>query len=825
MQNHNYLQKLLASIAKYLSKPRSVRYTRAIQIILLFLTVVIITFTLMFPSFTHFEVNLKPDGPWSVSRNAPEDIIATSDVEFLIQKRYEKAQEDAAQQTPLHFTRDFGALIGSTKTNTEEGELVIPSFNEMLQNDIQNLRICRSAVKRAADVPRCTADKIKRWNSLKKEDWKELLRFSSSNLEKRIGQLVNVIFDNYIVLQKKPKEELFKNFQGPTVHVHDIKQSSSPPVDLAWKNVILTKQLFTDIKLQTELEQLARSTLANTTRMQRKTFFRVSRLYLNKLNAVRFDEKKTLLAQEEARQDIDATEYVFQIKRGEAIVRNSEIITENIYEALQVHQSSRFLEILRSFFAIIMQQIILLIFVFYFMLRVSAKRINDINSNLIIFSVLWCFAITLLFVENLWVGDLQKNEISHFFAAWMPMAAFGILLTLIFGERLGVILMLYMAFLVFIASKYDGNSLVIALTLGLSGLILGTHIERRVHFISVTILVTIISLFLVSISYVYTNRTIFASYDATHIFTENFSSALQASGLAGLSTLAILGVLPVFESIFNIPTRFKLIELADPSNPLLRELFTRAPSTWTHTMMVSALTEKACDKLKLNTVLARTGIYFHDIGKMLNAGFFIENQHLIPKLEHIDKDNPTLAAKVITSHVSDGIKMAQAARLPKEVIAFIPEHHGTSIMSFFYHKALEKNRRRVNKAEFQYAGPKPQSKETAIAMIADSVEAASRSMNTFTTESIDGLIQRIINGKMAENQFDECLLTVADLQVIKDAFKEVLISSFHSRPKYPDKRETLRLEERQTNKKQTTSLPNKKRRVSSKKISKRVKFE
>ena len=800
MQEQNLFQKWLASIGHYLSKPRSVRYTSAMQLLLLLITLVIITFILIFPSFTHFEINLTPDGPWSVNRNAQEDIIATTDIEFLMEKRYVKAQEDAAQQTPLHFTRDFATLVGTTKLENKETELASLSFQEMLQNDIQNLRICRSAVKKAADVPACAANKLQRWRSLKGDDWKELLRFSSSNLEKRISQLVNAIFENYIILREEPKDVLFKEFQGPNVRVHDIRQSSNVPLDFPRENVILAKQLTKDKALRPGLRQLVRTTLLNTTRMQRETFLRVSILYLRKLDSVRFDKKKTSEAQDKAREEVNTTEYIFQVKRGEAIVRSSEVITENTHEALRLHQSSRFLETIRRLFAIVIQQVILLIFIFYFMQRSTAKQTNDINSNLIIFSVVWFFAIILLFVGNLWVNDLQQNEVTHFFGAWMPMAAFGILLALIFGEKLGAVLILYMSFLVFIASKYDGTSLMIAVTLGLSGLILGTQIEKRVHFISITILASALSIILVSIAYLYSNRTIFASYESERIFTENFSSALQAATLAGMSTLAILGILPVFEALFNIPTRFKLMELADTSHPLLRELFQRAPSTWTHTMMVSALTEKACDKLKLNTMLARTGIYFHDIGKMVNAGFFIENQHLIPRPENVDKNNPTLAAKVITAHVTDGVKMAHAARLPKEVIAFIPEHHGTSIMSFFYHKALEKNRRRVNKADFQYAGPKPQSKETAIAMIADSVEAASRSMNTFSAESIDNLIQRIINGKMMENQFDECPLTISDLGVIKSAFKEVLISSFHSRPKYPDRDETFLLEQRQNKK-------------------------
>nr|HNI27896.1 HDIG domain-containing protein [Leptospiraceae bacterium] len=207
---------------------------------------------------------------------------------------------------------------------------------------------------------------------------------------------------------------------------------------------------------------------------------------------------------------------------------------------------------------------------------------------------------------------------------------------------------------------------------------------------------------------------------------------------------------------------------------------------------------RAAQNLGLDWLLVRVGVYFHDIGKIPNAGFFVENQHLIPKKEHIDRNNPGLAAKIVIDHVLDGIEMAKKARLPREVISFIPEHHGTSTMAFFYHKALAElspnQRKKIRKKDFQYPGPKPQRKETAIVMIADSVEAASRSLDTVSAESLEELIQKIIGTKLAENQLDECGLTLGDLNIIKNSFKEILLSSLHQRPKYPNTEETRKLE-------------------------------
>ena len=792
-ENSNIIQSFFSQIYSYLRRPREARQARIMQLSLLAVTVLIVSFSLIFPSFANFELDLRPKGPWGVSKNAPEDIIAIIDAEFLMEKQYEKAQEEAARQTPLHLTRDFGALKKFEKGELEKENRETP-FQELLGRDIRNLRICRAANKQITEIAQCVYAKNARWRRLNAEDWKSLLRFSSTSINRRLGQLVNAVFENYAILRTAEEDPLFKDFKGNTVRVHDIKQGAGGQVDIPWEKVITRRQLYDDAKLKEELKQLAASVLPNSSRKQHLAFLKLARTYLYRLDACRFDKEETLAAQKKQSSQVPLADYVFQIKRGESIVRSGDVITENIHQALEVHQSDRWWEILRRLLSIIAQQAIFLTLVLYYIIRFADKRINDINSNLVIFVTIWFFALILLFVENLWVADLKENEISHFFGAWVPMALFSILLALSFGERLGLPLALYMSFLVFIASRYDPISLLIAITLSLTGLILGARIKKRVHFISITIVLALLSLLLVTVGYLYNNRDIFAAYDQGRLFTANFSEALQLAAFSSLSTLLVLGLLPIYEALFNIPTRFKLMELADPSHPLLRQLFQRAPSTWMHTMMVASLTEKACEKLNLNTVLARTGIYFHDIGKMVNAGFFIENQHLIPKPENIDKNDPSLAAKVVIAHVLDGIKMAKAARLPQEVIDFIPEHHGTSTMSFFYHKALQKNRRKVRKENFQYKGPKPQSKETAIAMIADSVEAASRSLSSYSKDSLSNLVQRIINGKMMENQFDECELTVGDLSIIKEAFLEVLASSFHSRPKYPARQETTMLE-------------------------------
>ncbi len=269
-------------------------------------------------------------------------------------------------------------------------------------------------------------------------------------------------------------------------------------------------------------------------------------------------------------------------------------------------------------------------------------------------------------------------------------------------------------------------------------------------------------------------------------------SSAEAAGAAALVTaggllagVVALGLLPVAESVFGFLTDFRLLELSSPTNPLLQLLVTEAPGTYQHSLIISNLVEQAVKNVGGNALLARVGALFHDVGKTRRPQFFIENQ-FSGENPH-DQLSPHLSYLIVTSHVRDGIELARQYGLPRELEPFIAEHHGTTVLAYFYKRALEEGK--VEELNFRYPGPRPRSKETAVLMLADSIESASRTLDDPSPSSIRGLIDRIIEQRQQDGQFAESPLNFADLEVIANTFERMLTAVLHRRINYPSSEE------------------------------------
>ncbi len=276
-------------------------------------------------------------------------------------------------------------------------------------------------------------------------------------------------------------------------------------------------------------------------------------------------------------------------------------------------------------------------------------------------------------------------------------------------------------------------------------------------------------------------------HDFFLLFTPDFASTyIRPFFISGLYCVGILLALKIFEYLFSVITNFSLLELSDFNQPLLKRLILEAPGTYHHSLVVSNIAEAAADAIGANALLTRVGAYYHDIGKLVKPDYFTENQ-IATGNKHDDLE-PSMSRLVILNHVKEGLELAKKYRLNPIIANFIPEHHGTSLMHYFYQKALARSGDidEVGEASYRYPGPKPQRKETAIVLLADSAEAATRSLDELSPTSIDEVVRKVINNKFIDGQLDESNLTLKEIETIAVTFTRSLSAAYHGRVKYPE---------------------------------------
>jgi putative nucleotidyltransferase with HDIG domain len=253
-----------------------------------------------------------------------------------------------------------------------------------------------------------------------------------------------------------------------------------------------------------------------------------------------------------------------------------------------------------------------------------------------------------------------------------------------------------------------------------------------------------------------------------------------------LSAAIVLATLKIFETIFGELTNFSLLELSDSLNqPLLKRLAFEAPGTYHHSLVLSNLAGAAADVIGANALLVRVGAYYHDIGKLVKPEYFNENQSMLEN-KH-DELEPSMSRLVILNHVKEGAELARRERVSPKIIDFIEQHHGTSLIHYFYQKALEDGGTgNVDEENYRYPGPRPQSRETALVMLADSVEGAIRALEDHSPTRINEVVRKVINNKFIDGQLDECSLTLREIERVCDSFSRTLNAMYHVRVKYPN---------------------------------------
>jgi putative nucleotidyltransferase with HDIG domain len=370
----------------------------------------------------------------------------------------------------------------------------------------------------------------------------------------------------------------------------------------------------------------------------------------------------------------------------------------------------------------------------------------------------------------------------------LPTAAAGLLLAVLLDSGAATIIT---AIIALIGGAITGSVEFAAYVLfgGVAGIIVVRRGERLTNFAQAALAIAIVNLAVVTLF------TLLGDRDATGMVELAGASVAAAVG----SAIAALGSFVLVGNLFGITTSFQLLELANPSQPLLRRLTLETPGTYHHSLMVGNLAERAAEAIGADALVSRVAAYYHDIGKLTNPAAYIENQASGENIH--DELEPEQSVALLKEHVASGIDLAYQYKLPRPIIAFIPQHHGTALMSYFYARAQEQAveaagarpgtpaaaaaAATVDQARFRHSGPKPQSREAAILMLADSVEASVRSLRTPDEAAIRAMVERIIRERLDDGQFDECDLTLRNLEVIREAFVAQLLGMYHRRIEYP----------------------------------------
>ena len=472
------------------------------------------------------------------------------------------------------------------------------------------------------------------------------------------------------------------------------------------------------------------------------------------------NEQATQMRRQEA---MDSVEPV-KVLKGQRVVRKGEIVTQDDLVILQD------LGILRQgfdlpYFAGSAAMAAIIIGAVGLHLRVMNRKAYDHEATVVILGII-------LVVTAFLAGAV--NTVS----GYLVPAAFGTMLVAILIDRpTAVVFALILAIVTGLVNGNDFRYVTVALIGGLTGVFSAAHVGQRSDVMRAGFLVGLANLATILALQLIGARSLYE--------VETWRSYLWGMLNGLVSSILTIGSLPFFENFFGIITAVKLLEISNPGQPLLQKLLVEAPGTYHHSIMVANLAEAATEAIGGDPLLARVGAYYHDVGKTKRPYFFIDNQFGVDNPH--DKISPSLSTLIITAHVKDGVELAHHYHLPPAIIDIIRQHHGTSLVSYFFSRAAENGRaEEVVEEDFRYEGPRPQTREGAVVMLADSVEAAVRSLSKPTPARIETLVRKIIKDRLDDGQLNSSDLTLRDLDTIASSFVRVLSGIFHPRIEYPD---------------------------------------
>ncbi len=464
-------------------------------------------------------------------------------------------------------------------------------------------------------------------------------------------------------------------------------------------------------------------------------------------------------------------EYPTAVREGEKVIRKGFAITEEGYRKLEkMANTSEYIDYLAFGGALLYLALVLALWIFLYSPVLLGRKapLKEIITLIVFFLALYSatvFSQKLPFVTNR----------PYLLCIFIPCVLFVLLSSILFGEKPALFFSLISALGILNASNYDLKVFLFVLIVSVSCCRIVRKIENRIQMVFVAIITALLNGVAAFVLKVIFNDTM---ADMPRLLL-----ALAANGF--LCGILAMGFLTLLEQVLNTASVFRLIDLSDLNNPLMQKMLLNASGTYSHSLMVAQLAENACKAIGANSLLARVGAYYHDIGKIDQSEYFVENQAGENKHDEI---NPALSVSIIRSHVKKGVEMARQMRLPPQIIDIIAEHHGNGVIGYFYAEALKKDPNALPE-DFSYYGNPPSSKESGVVMIADTVEAACRTLEKPSVPRLEKFIQTLIDGKLQNHLLDNCALTFADLAKIKASFVSILAGYYHSRIEYPNQKD------------------------------------
>lgn len=464
-------------------------------------------------------------------------------------------------------------------------------------------------------------------------------------------------------------------------------------------------------------------------------------------------------------------QYPFEIVRGEKIIKKGFPITEEQFTKVAKLAAAPAYIDYRSFFNDMLFFMLLSSLLFYLYSRGFFERELQVKEAIF----LSCCS---LLVYGMSAFGFRYNIFSYEFAlpVILPATFTAILVTILFNQRTAVYYCFVLFFLILSATDYALVPAIFELCSCLSAVRIVRNLQRRYDMVIAALMIAVLdAVFMLVLHIIFNN-------DANRVF--GCIAGVAFNGF--ISGILALGFITPLETLLNTASIFRLMDLSDQNSPILRRLLLKAPGTYNHSMMVATLAESACSEIGANALLARVGAYYHDIGKMDQAEYFVENQ--AGENKHDDLDNPRLSLSVIRSHVKKGVEKAHQLHLPQEVIDIIAEHHGNSVVSYFYNEAkkLDEN---VRPEDYSYIGNPPHSREAAVVMLADTVEAACRTLDHPSVSRLEKFIHQLVMGKIEHGQLERAKLSFGELTAIEASFVTILAGYYHTRIEYPDQKD------------------------------------